>query len=734
MRASHLLSRCPASGQPVVDLVRRRRPQFSARAQATQAADGPASRTSSQQQHLQRSLEQGPANKLVVDFDYVAVAFKTEPRRASKRRQSQSRRRSLSVSSDDEGGVGDKLFGGGPGSSAHAGYWSLEYVSGDRRVLFEDRAPSAGPGPATSDISSSYVSSSSLAGSPAPSPAVAAVPPVRACARTLGSASGPVVQASRPAPPRRLGSARARAEATSARVGAAAAPAPRTQHAAAVAAVAASLPAHTPPLAVAAASARNEAAQEPHAVGLLLTRMTLPNGIDNDSISRGGVLVVPGADAVVRLPLSASPPAWSPCGSEPPPPQQQQQQPLAHGRQRQPRPGGSRGGEGRPASDGANNTSSNNGGNGSSRSRSDGGGDSSLVGRSVKGSGSGKGASSFREISGGVDDSAYTGLLPHTAEDGAMEAAAVQLLRMPLRAVRANRVFHAELTGLGFGARGRGPQQLRELLDVLGGGGGGGLGLAHEQVLHVLLAQPRVMRVKPATLRANVAALAAALQLQPGAEPLSAAVAAAPDALLQRSPAAYGQCVAALAAALALPRAADACALMLRAPSLLRHPPAFYARSVQQLQSQLALAPDAARALAAAEPGLMCVSPAVLRVNGEELRERLQLSPAQVGAVAAYAPELLAAPPGRLAAAARRLVAALSYSGTWRSQLSRLLASPRNTAVALSFRSDRYERLEYLTRTGRDGAMGFKEALSLEDADFLEVFPGYSQWRREQGR
>lgn len=88
-------------------------------------------------------------------------------------------------------------------------------------------------------------------------------------------------------------------------------------------------------------------------------------------------------------------------------------------------------------------------------------------------------------------------MLPHTAADAAMEAAAVQLLRVPQRAVRANRVFHAELTGLGFAARGRGPQQLRELLEVLGGGvdggsrscgggvgggGGAGLGMTHEQV------------------------------------------------------------------------------------------------------------------------------------------------------------------------------------------------------------------------------------------------------------
>ncbi|KAG2439583.1 hypothetical protein HXX76_004935 [Chlamydomonas incerta] len=728
MRASLHSSRCPATSQPVVDLLRRRRPQFCAPLQATQAADGPASSTASQQQHLQRSLEQGPANKLVVEFDYVAVAFKTEPRRSSKRRQSQNRRRSSGGSSDGEGGVVDKLFGGAGDNPTDAGYRSLEYVSGDRRVLFEDGAPSAGPIAAAADITSSHVSCSS----PPQATSTAAVrsapaPPGRA----LGGAAPLAAAAGRPAPPRRLGSARARAEATSVRVGAAAQPGAAHVPPRVATSVAASELAREPALAMAAAAAPGGGlARAEGALGPARTQMPLPVSVSTGS-TNVHVGTAPGPDAVVRLPHVTSMPAPGGAG----------EQQHVRDRKQQPRQGGSRSDAIRPAS--SSSSSSNSSSNIISSAGSQ--GVSSPTGRDARSrvksqpsSGGSSGRSSDASASKAKDnDGAHTGALPHTAADADMEAAAVELLRVPRRAVRANRVFHAELTGMGFSARGGGPQQLRELLEVLGGGGGGGgggLGLPHEQAVHVLLSQPRVMRVAPADLHARLAALAAALDLPLGAQPLAAAVAAAPDALLQRTPAAYRQCMAALAAALALPRAADARGLMLRAPSLLRHPPAFYARSVQQLQSQLALAPEAARALAAAEPGLLCVSPGVIRANGAELRERLQLSAAQVGALAGYAPELLAAPPGRLAAAARRLVAALSFSAAWRAQMPRLLASPRNTAVALSFRSDRYERLEYLARTGRDGAMGFKEALSLEEVDFAEVFPGYSEWRREQGR
>ncbi|GLC42265.1 hypothetical protein PLESTM_001310500 [Pleodorina starrii] len=303
-------------------------------------------------------------------------------------------------------------------------------------------------------------------------------------------------------------------------------------------------------------------------------------------------------------------------------------------------------------------------------------------------------------------------------------AAAAAVLQLPLTELRSHRGFCSELRALDLT-----PGALADLRGALVDS----LGLAPPQLRAALLCQPHLLRLPPCTLARRGAELALELALPPppgpgGGGPLAAIVAAVPDVLLRR--AGYAGTAAALAAALALPPD-EALALLRREPQLLRHPPGFYARGVGQLGEQLGLALEAAAALAAAEPQLLAVSPGVLRANGAMLRSLLQLSREQLAEVVERAPELLVRSPGVLRGAVQRLAAVLSRSERWRAALPRLLASPHNLAVALSFRSDRYDRLEYLAATGRDRIMGFKEGLSLEDGEFGEVFPEYEYnvWR-----
>ncbi|GIL59518.1 hypothetical protein Vafri_14277 [Volvox africanus] len=304
-------------------------------------------------------------------------------------------------------------------------------------------------------------------------------------------------------------------------------------------------------------------------------------------------------------------------------------------------------------------------------------------------------------------------------------AAAAELLQLPSTELRRYRGFCSELRSLESS-----PSAFAALCGVLVQV----LGLSTQQLCAVLLRQPHVLRVPAGVLARRGAALALELQLPPppgpgGGGPLAAIVVAAPDVLLRRGD--FAGTAAALSAALALPPN-EALELLRREPQLLRHPPGFYALAMAQLREQLGLQPPAAAALAVAEPQLLAVSPSVLRANGSMLRSRLQLHPEQLAEVAARAPELLVRSPGALRAVVQRLTAVLSRSVAWREALPRLLGSPRNLAVALSFGSDRYDRLEYLSTTGRDCIMGFKEGLSLSNEEFKEVFPEYvyNTWRQ----
>ncbi|KAG2502190.1 hypothetical protein HYH03_000677 [Edaphochlamys debaryana] len=333
------------------------------------------------------------------------------------------------------------------------------------------------------------------------------------------------------------------------------------------------------------------------------------------------------------------------------------------------------------------------------------------------------------------------GPLPAEAMRGVLKVAQYHA-GLPRSFIYRNRALTVELTSLAHADVDAGAQSgagLRALCGALRDG----LGLAKPQINAALVAQPHLLRVPPQAALERGQALAQVLGLSTargssgsasGGSEVGEVVAGAPDVLMRSDGASgYGASADALAAALALPPEA-ARALLLREPGLLKHPPTHYPAALGQLRRQLGLSGPAAAQMAAAEPALLTASPGVLAANSAMLRSQLQLCPEALAALAAHGPWLLTRAPGALRAAAGRLGGVLSRSQAWRGGLGRLLASPRNLAVALSFGSERYERLEYLARTGRDGFMGFKDALTAEEDDFAEVFPEFGAWRRAQGR
>lgn len=46
----------------------------------------------------------------------------------------------------------------------------------------------------------------------------------------------------------------------------------------------------------------------------------------------------------------------------------------------------------------------------------------------------------------------------------------------------------------------------------------------------------------------------------------------------------------------------------------------------------------------------------------------------------------------------------------------------------------RYDRLHYLVTTRRDHGISFKSALSMPQAEFEEMYPGYRKWWAAKGR
>lgn len=155
---------------------------------------------------------------------------------------------------------------------------------------------------------------------------------------------------------------------------------------------------------------------------------------------------------------------------------------------------------------------------------------------------------------------------------------------------------------------------------------------------------------------------------------------------------------------------------------------------VQELSLQLGLTPLAAAQFAVRQPSLLCSPRARLASNINCLVSTFKLDPPALLQLIEAMPQLLVASPGPLSTNVRFFHKVMRYSPAWSVQLPKLVSSPHNLAVALSFDSSRFHRLQYLVMTGRDRGIGYKSALSMLAADFSEMYPGYELWRHEWGR
>lgn len=66
--------------------------------------------------------------------------------------------------------------------------------------------------------------------------------------------------------------------------------------------------------------------------------------------------------------------------------------------------------------------------------------------------------------------------------------------------------------------------------------------------------------------------------------------------------------------------------------------------------------------------------------------------------------------------------------------LGRLPAACSITCVSVPPIVHRFERLTYLITTLRDQGIGYREALSMVDPAFNEMYPGFKAWRHLKGR
>ncbi|GFR43320.1 hypothetical protein Agub_g4388 [Astrephomene gubernaculifera] len=683
------------------------------------------------QEQLQRSLDLGPAVKQAPDFEYVAVAFRSQQRP----KRSNVQRRPPRKDAPEGSGACRKIFGEDTGS----GYRTLEMVSGDKRLLFEDKNMSSEPQGNTGAATDAASPSDAAEKESRPQPArgsgsnSADVGPSKARRHTANPGCHSAVpqraiqnaHAARPPQPPQQ---RQRSSSSGDRAASPTAVAPTPPTVATVTAVTktaskpVSPPRPRPPAAPPAAAPEAQAGPRPP-TGPQPLRPPPARPVPVPAPSAAPVSPAL-ATSSVALPRTASAAAAAP-SPRPAATSQSPRHPNYQLRIRVSQPAARhsslhrRDGRSQPPAAPTDSATSPAGHQpphsnpGSSPSPSSRHGSQQRI----------------------VHWCSRRGLY--------VEAAASVLLHMSRYELRSHRALYAELRALQPSPE----EALPHLAAVLAGD----LGLTPLQLRAVLVGQPLVLRVPPLKLAARGAALAAALGLPPPSGPgvgdgdcdggeggeeggggqLAAIIAAAPDVLTCRN--GYDATCGALTSALRMPPG-HARALLLREPRLLCRPPGLFHQSLRQLQQQLGLPPPAAAAMAVSEPLLLVVSPGVLRANGVMLRKQLQLTPPQLAAVVSHLPELLARPHGVLREVVWRLTACLMHSKVWQGHISKLLDSPRNVAVALSFGSDRYERLEYLLKTGRDGVMGFKDALSMEVEEFGEVFPEYDGWRRAGGR
>mmetsp|Transcript_20964 Transcript_20964/g.45882 ORF Transcript_20964/g.45882 Transcript_20964/m.45882 type:complete len:563 (+) Transcript_20964:178-1866(+) len=144
-------------------------------------------------------------------------------------------------------------------------------------------------------------------------------------------------------------------------------------------------------------------------------------------------------------------------------------------------------------------------------------------------------------------------------------------------------------------------------------------------------------------------------------------------------------------------------------------------------------APDA-RALALREPALLTTLPGPMSAAAHAISSTFRVEQEVLRDMVTHSPELLCASPGVLDTTCRRFHTVMKRSEAWSQQLPKLLGHPRNLSVAISFDTSRYDRLSYLVTTRRDRGISYKEALTMPDEDFVDMYPGYIGWWKEQGR
>ncbi|KAG1681584.1 hypothetical protein FOA52_014092 [Chlamydomonas sp. UWO 241] len=148
------------------------------------------------------------------------------------------------------------------------------------------------------------------------------------------------------------------------------------------------------------------------------------------------------------------------------------------------------------------------------------------------------------------------------------------------------------------------------------------------------------------------------------------------------------------------------------------------------LEEELGISRPASLALARSEPALLRLAPGALRATLTGISRELGggLGSKALTEMVERNPALLLQSAGLTLTYARRLHGLLSRSEAWASQLQALLANPRNLAVALSFDTSRYDRLDYLVTTRRDRLITYKSALTMPVPEWDDMYPGYRAW------
>ena len=145
-------------------------------------------------------------------------------------------------------------------------------------------------------------------------------------------------------------------------------------------------------------------------------------------------------------------------------------------------------------------------------------------------------------------------------------------------------------------------------------------------------------------------------------------------------------------------------------PELLSRPDCDgFSAVMDTLSDLLGLRPAEATQLVLREPCVLLGSSEIVRRNLTCILVTFDLDAGTLREMVEHVPELLSTSPGVLPVRCQRLMKLLKSSASWRKQVGRLMSQPRNLAVAVSFNTAHYDRLDYLVTTQRDTGISYKE-------------------------